>query len=305
MQAAPKRHWNVAIAGCGPGGMATAITLAQSGHAVTVFERFAAPSPVGSGLLLQPAGQMVLDRMGLLADIAQLSAPVDRLFGLAMPYMKRALDVEYRHLGAGIHALGIHRASLFDVLFRGMQSCGVTVKNGHTLTGNRHLGDKIVPEFGAVPYDQHFDLLIDATGSHSVIANAKPKLLPFGALWTTVDLPDRAEWGMGALDQRYRQARQMAGILPVGINPATGKPGVALFWSIRPEDAPNFLAKGIDNFRSAYSELWPGSEDYTNQVSDCGALTLAVYHHRTDAPLAAPGVFRIGDAWHSTSPQLG
>ena len=46
----------VGVIGCGMGGMAAAIALARRGHAVTIFEAFAEPKPLGSGLMLQPSG---------------------------------------------------------------------------------------------------------------------------------------------------------------------------------------------------------------------------------------------------------
>ena len=59
----------VGVVGCGVAGQAAAILLADAGHAVTVFERFAEPRPIGAGLLLQPTGLAVLRELGL-ADAA-------------------------------------------------------------------------------------------------------------------------------------------------------------------------------------------------------------------------------------------
>jgi len=47
---------DIAVVGCGVAGQAAAILLADAGHKVTIFERFAEPHPVGAGLLLQPTG---------------------------------------------------------------------------------------------------------------------------------------------------------------------------------------------------------------------------------------------------------
>ena len=41
---------DVAIVGCGVPGMAAAVFLSRGGHRVHLFERFAAPQPLGSGL---------------------------------------------------------------------------------------------------------------------------------------------------------------------------------------------------------------------------------------------------------------
>jgi glycine/D-amino acid oxidase-like deaminating enzyme len=45
---------DVAVAGCGPAGVSTALFLARDGHRVTLFDQFAEPPPIGSGLMLQP-----------------------------------------------------------------------------------------------------------------------------------------------------------------------------------------------------------------------------------------------------------
>ena len=46
------RSYDIAIAGAGPAGLAAALYLKRAGHKVTIFERFDAPKPVGSGLIL-------------------------------------------------------------------------------------------------------------------------------------------------------------------------------------------------------------------------------------------------------------
>ena len=50
---------NIAIAGCGPCGLAAALLLHRAGHEVTLFERFDTPRPIGSGLMIQPTGMAV------------------------------------------------------------------------------------------------------------------------------------------------------------------------------------------------------------------------------------------------------
>ena len=121
---------HIAIAGCGPAGLASALFLKRDGHVVTVFDQFDAPRPMGSGLLIQPSGQQVLAELGLLDKIRALAAPVTHLSGVNVQNGKRALDMEYRHLGQGVCALGIHRASLFETLFDAVTAEGVRIKTG-------------------------------------------------------------------------------------------------------------------------------------------------------------------------------
>ncbi|MFN7699424.1 MAG: FAD-dependent oxidoreductase, partial [Deltaproteobacteria bacterium] len=73
------RSLDVGIVGAGTGGSAAALFLARAGHRVTLYERVEHPSPVGAGILLQPTGQAVLARLGLLGVILGRGARIERL----------------------------------------------------------------------------------------------------------------------------------------------------------------------------------------------------------------------------------
>lgn len=295
----------IAIVGCGPGGLASALFLSRAGHAVTLFDRFDTPRPLGSGLLIQPSGQAVLQQLGLLERAEQLSAPVTRLFGVNVSNGKRALDMEYRHLGAGVHALGIHRASLFDVLFDAVKADEIELRTDFTLSGASVAGDCVTPIFEQASSSEVFDLLIDSSGAHSPLADGEVTQLPFAALWTTVDLPPNAGVADAALDQRYVGSHKMAGIMPVGINPESGNPGAALFWSIKPESMPALREAGLAAWQRDYLSVWPEAEPFISQIQSFDDLTLAIYRHRTGSPISQKRIFHVGDSWHCTSPQLG
>ena len=70
-----------AIIGAGTAGLATAILLAREGHQVTIFEKVEELSPVGAGLLLQPAGLAVFEHLGILDQALKLGAKVTGLEG--------------------------------------------------------------------------------------------------------------------------------------------------------------------------------------------------------------------------------
>src|SRR5262245_34566611 len=97
---------DIAIIGCGIAGMASALFVHRAGHRVHVFERFATPRPLGSGLLLQPTGLSVLDRLGLRWKVEAAGARIDRLVGRVVPSGRTILDVAYADLGGGIAGIG-------------------------------------------------------------------------------------------------------------------------------------------------------------------------------------------------------
>src|SRR5687767_14401514 len=92
---------DVAVIGAGTAGAATALFLARSGHRVTVFERVARPGPVGAGILIQPTGQTVLDRLGLLDALAARAAPIEQLLCLRRTGAP-LVDLRYSDLGGAI-----------------------------------------------------------------------------------------------------------------------------------------------------------------------------------------------------------
>ena len=57
------RQSSIAIVGAGIGGLAAAALLADA-HRVTLYDQFPEPRPIGSGLVIQPVGQAVLDLCG-------------------------------------------------------------------------------------------------------------------------------------------------------------------------------------------------------------------------------------------------
>ena len=91
-----------------------------------MFERFDAPRPIGSGLMLQPTGLAVLNQMGLASKVGELGKPIERIFGQAGDRI--VLDVRYSALGERApRAIGIHRSALFELLHSAVAKEGIAV----------------------------------------------------------------------------------------------------------------------------------------------------------------------------------
>lgn len=119
---------DIAIAGCGVAGLAAGLALARQGHKIRLFDQFEAPRALGSGLMLQPAGLDVLDWLGVGDGMRQLGAPIDRLFGRAIPSGRIVLDVRYAALANGRNGLAVHRSALFNVLFDAVKAVGLPIE---------------------------------------------------------------------------------------------------------------------------------------------------------------------------------
>ena len=299
----------VAIAGAGPGGLAAALYLHRAGHSVTLFERFAEPSAVGSGLILQPTGLTVLDDLGLFDDIAALGSRIDRLFGSDAVSGRTVLDVRYAAIKGGRYGIAVHRAALFHVLFDAVKRAGIAMDTGQEIVGLESVAaqswliTKEARRLGA------FDLVIDASGSRSrlkryALRSCEPKPLAYGAFWASLRADDDSA-GDNALIQRYQNATTMIGLLPIGKSAPDQPVMKAFFWSTKPDEADTLMRAGIQSWKDQVLSLWPECESYLAQISGFEDMTLARYGHHTLAMPFGHNLAIIGDAAHSTSPQLG
>ena len=203
---------NVGIGGCGVAGLALGAFLARAGHRVTVFDKLAAPAPLGSGLILQPAGMAVLAALGIDARMRELGARIDRLFGRAHPSGHVVLDVRYAALPGDLHGVAVHRGALFDAVFDAALRAGVAMAPLSDVVG----ADERCFIFANGRRSAKFDLLIDALGVRSPLSPKQGAALAYGALWGNLDWPAGAVFNAHALEQRYERARKMVGVLPIG-----------------------------------------------------------------------------------------
>src|SRR5690606_20839322 len=69
----------------------------------------------GAGFLLQPSGLQVLWRMGLLPQVLQHGALVERLYG-DTPCGRAVMDMQYAGLDPRLAGIGLQRGALFSIL---------------------------------------------------------------------------------------------------------------------------------------------------------------------------------------------
>jgi salicylate hydroxylase len=302
--AAACKGLNVAVAGGGPAGLAAALLLRSIDCHVTLFERFETPRPLGSGLMIQPTGLAVLAQLGLADRLCERASVIDRLLGKAAGSDRTILDVRYQSIGAA-RGLGVHRATLFQLLFDTAEAAGVAMRTGRTVTGAHAAEDgrRLMFEDGGT--EGPFDLLVDALGHASVLAPPNGRVLPYGALWASLDWPAGAAFDERALEQRYRGASAMVGVMPIGRPPGVARPQAAFFWSLRADRYEAWRAAGLAPWKAEVLDLWPATAPLLDQILETEQLTFARYAHRTLPRPVGARLVHIGDAWRSSSPQLG
>ena len=300
----------VAVVGGGVAGCAAAILLRAQGHDVTLFEAVADPRPVGAGLLLQPTGQAILQRLGLLDEVLAHGAPVQRLFG-DNAAGRTVLDLDYGRFAPGCFGLGIQRGTLFGLLWRRMVAAGTTVRLATAVTAFAQ-DDAGVTLAGADDAELgRFDALILANGSFSTLRAGMqvPQTqapFPWGALWAV--LPAPAGFAPVELRQRFRFAREMVGLMPVGRAldaPAHAPRGVNFFWSLPLADVPAWQAAPLAEWKARVCDLMPACAPLLESVQSHAQLRVARYADVWMERWHDRRVLAVGDAAHGMSPQLG
>jgi 2-polyprenyl-6-methoxyphenol hydroxylase-like FAD-dependent oxidoreductase len=295
----------IAICGCGIGGLATAIFAKRAGFNITVFDQFERPEPVGSGLVIQPVGLRVLEELGAAKSALAKGAKGFHMIGHEATSGRKVLDVSYGPVGGDNFGLGIHRASLFASLLDVAIKAGILINPNHTVLSTHTNEDGRFVTFENGHTQGPFDLVIDTTGAGSPISGLTSKPLPYGAIWGTVDWPDDCTLQYDCLQQRYRRASNMIGVLPIGTLPNDTTPKAALFWSLPRDEIDAWRNTPIENWRSQATNLWPELSPFTDQITQHNQMTPAVYTHGSLRKPFGDRIVHIGDAAHRASPQLG
>lgn len=260
-------------------------------------------------MILQPTGLAALGALGLLPKIMSLGSRIERLHGADAVSRRTVLDVRYASGRNGRFGLAVHRAALFGVLRQAVEDAGIGIQTAHEIEALDELGERpwlVLAEGGRIG---PFDLVVDASGARSklkryVQASSEPRALTYGAFWAS--LAWRGEgFDPHALSQRYRHASVMIGVMPIGRLEPGGPEQAAFFWSLKPDEASDVQARGLEAWKDRVRSLWPETDVYLAQIDSFEQLTLARYGHHTLRRPAGRRLAVIGDAAHSTSPQLG
>ncbi len=305
------RTLDVGIVGCGTAGPAAALFLARRGHRVTLYERVEAPMPIGAGIILQPTGQHVLRRLGLLDEVASRGERLDAL-RVVRANGGRLLDLEYRDVDAAFSGVGLHRGVLFDALYRAVVADErIRLRLGLSAEGLARAGRgrAFVRDANGVDHGPH-DLIVAADGARSRLRDdtglsRSSEPYPWGALWFVARDPDRVF--RERLYQVVDGTRRMLGLLPTGLGPRShgSTPLVSVYWSIPGRDVDAWRQTGFDDWKRTLHALAPEAGFVFDQIRSPSDVLFSAYHDVVMQRWNVHNVVHLGDAAHAMSPQLG
>lgn len=293
------RRYRIGVVGFGIAGAATATLLARSGHSVTLLERAPQVGPIGAGLLLQPSGQAVLNRMGLLDRVIAGAAPIDELHAVRRDG-RALIRLPYGEFEKGCRAYGVHRGVLFSALHQAVDAESIVVRLACEVTRHVVHGEHVVLFDKTGGEHGPFDFVIAADGSRSALRKVSGlpcRVMTYnhGALWATgpcAAIRDK-------LYQVCQGTRYLLGILPIGEGRGS------LYWGVPCREIDAVMDRGLVKLKDELVAFCPESREILESIADLRQLVFTTYRHVWMPRWYNRHMLFLGDSAHAMSPHLG
>jgi 2-polyprenyl-6-methoxyphenol hydroxylase-like FAD-dependent oxidoreductase len=301
-------HVDVVIVGAGGGGAVLGLVLAQRGIKTRVLEQAAGPPSGLRGEILQPNGQQILDRLGVLARLPPDAARTVRYFHFCRAGSApgaggydRLCTVDYGMLPAPYNRAVVTLPNVaHHVILEALESkapgslrYGATFKN-LLRENNRVVG--LVAECGGKLQTVWAQLVVGADGALSQVRDAlgiPARLYRYreGYVIAILDEPD------GMDEARYFVGRRTI----LGLFPAAGRK-VYLFHMVAAGSMPQVKAAGLQALRKEWVTIDPSLEKTVQSLVDWEQTAYMPTGRVRAARWVADGGALIGDAAHAMNP---
>ncbi|MEW6543241.1 MAG: NAD(P)/FAD-dependent oxidoreductase [Nitrospirota bacterium] len=296
-----KIETDVAVVGAGGGGAILGLALAQKGVRTLVLEQ--APGPPGGlrGEILQPNGQQVLDRLGLLGELPAEATRAVRRFHFCEVGGERLCTVDYGMLPPPYNRAVVtlpnvvHHAILKALETRapGALRYGTTFR-ALIRESRRVVG--LTAGCAGTTVTVSAKLVVGADGALSRVREAlgiRAELhrYPEGYLIAVLENPEGLE------EARYFVGRKTI----LGLFPAGGRK-VYLFYMIPADSMDRVKAAGLQALRERWLAIDPGLEGVVSSLKGWEQTAYMPTGRVRARTWVADGAALIGDAAHAMNP---
>ena len=292
---------DVAVVGAGGGGAVLALALAKQGVSTVVLDQAAGPPQGLRGEILQPNGQQVLDRLGVLPALPADATRSVRHFHFCRAGGTRLCSIDYGDLPAPYNRaiVTLPNVAHHAIVAAVQQQKSVTLRYGVSFTGLLREGDRVVGLSTQGPEGVstiRAKIVVGADGAFSKVREALKipadlYLYPDGYLIAILESKEPVS------ESFYYVGHKTI----LGIFPATGNK-VYLFYMIPKGSMEAVKQRGIPALQQMWSQIAPQFTGLFQGLSDWSQTAYMPTGRVRTPTWVANGAVLIGDAAHAMNP---
>lgn len=292
---------DVAVVGAGGGGAVLALALAKQGISTVVLDQAAGPPQGLRGEILQPNGQQVLDRLGILQSLPAAATRSVRRFHFCRAGGTRLCSIDYGDLPAPYNRAIVtlpnvaHQAIVAAV----QQQKSVTLRYGTSFTGLLREGNQVVGLSTQGPEGTkqiRAKIVVGADGAFSKVRAALKipadvHLYPDGYLIAILESEEPVSESFYYVGDKTI----------LGLFPATGNK-VYLFYMIPSGSMEAVKQRGIPALQQVWTKIAPQFAGLFRCLRDWSQTAYMPTGRVRTPTWVADGAVLIGDAAHAMNP---
>ena len=292
---------DVVVVGAGGGGAVLALALAKQGIRTVVLDQATGPPKGLRGEILQPNGQRVLDRLGVLQSLPADATRSVRLFHFCRAGGTRLCSIDYGDLPAPYNRaiVTLPNVAHHAIVAAVQQHTSVTLRYGTSFTGLLHDGHQVVGVSTQGPDGAHTvraKIVVGADGAFSKVREALKipadlYLYPDGYLIAILESEEPVSESFYYVGHRTI----------LGIFPATGNK-TYLFYMIPKDSMEAVKQRGITALQQTWSQIAPQFSRLFRCLNDWGQTAYMPTGRIRTPTWVADGAVLIGDAAHAMNP---
>jgi len=292
---------DVAVVGAGGGGAVLALALAKQGISTVVLDQAAGPPQGLRGEILQPNGQHVLDRLGVLQSLPANATRSVRHFHFCRAGGRRLCSIDYGDLPAPYNRaiVTLPNVAHHAIVAAVQQHKSVTLRYGTSFTGLLREGDQVVGLSTQGPEGTstiRAKIVVGADGAFSKVREALKipadvYLYPDGYLIAILESEEPVSESFYYIGHRTI----------LGVFPATGNK-VYLFFMIPSGSMEALKQRGIPALQQTWSQIAPQFAGMFRRLSDWNQTAYMPTGRVRTPTWVADGAVLIGDAAHAINP---
>jgi 6-methylpretetramide 4-monooxygenase len=292
---------DVAVVGAGGGGAVLALALAKQGVRTVVLDQATGPPKGLRGEILQPNGQRVLDRLGVLQSLPADATRSVRLFHFCRAGGTRLCSIDYGDLPPPYNRaiVTLPNVAHHAIVAAVQQHTSVTLRYGTSFSGLVRQGNQVVGVSTQGPDGAHTiraKIVVGADGAFSKVREA---------LKIPADLylyPDGYLIAILESDEPVSESFYYVGHRTIlGIFPATGNKAY-LFYMIPKDSMEAVKQQGIPALQQRWGQIAPQFSRLFRCLNDWGQTAYMPTGRIRTPTWVADGAVLIGDAAHAMNP---